>query len=64
MRILHGINWRLRKWSTISGEIKMRVLEIVRAALGAIYLHGAIINLQFALLDPRGSTGEGHSRGS
>jgi len=32
----------------------MRVLEIVRAALGAIYLHGAITNLQFALLNPRG----------
>mgnify|MGYP000008675952 CR=1 FL=1 len=30
----------------------MRVLEIVRAALGAIYLLGAIINLQFALLNP------------
>jgi len=36
----------------VDSEIKMRVLEIIRAALGAIYLLGAIINLQFALLNP------------
>ena len=36
----------------MGSEIKMRVLEIIRAALGAIYLLSAIINLQFALLNP------------
>ena len=36
----------------MDSEIKMRVLEIIRAALGAIYLLSAIINLRFALLNP------------
>ena len=35
----------------MGSEIKMRLLEIIRAATGAIYLLGAIINLRFALFN-------------